>query len=375
MSRNTRTSRLMRGVAASIAAALLASPLLLVASAEARTPHGSLAQVILETHDVTGQPWNANLHGWWGHEGGKGDKGARPTFLSLDLSDGHGLVDDATTAAVHKALADGGDFSSMRVAFVPYSADGHLERPHVTKGETAGQAFAWFADLGVGSSMNGNTNANDFVSWVSNLAEYTKWWNAGRPVQGFTKNLNVLDISPSGLTHPSATPEGTSILNRWPAGTKISLVFYVSDGFDKAMPQMPTVKVGPDGRALTSWLTFETVASPTNPARTSGGYKVLTGAGTGPGVAARPRVAPTPAPSSGPSSGSTPSAAGGATGTSGKGSNGTSNSSFVSSLPGGKPTFFVLVLVLVAGGVALVTMRMRTAAGQGPGTPQRGDEN
>lgn len=358
MSRNTARSRLIRGAAAALAAAILTVPLMLT-SADATAPNGSNAEVILETRDVTGQPRNANLQGWWGHEGGTQDLGKRPTYLSLDASDGHGVVDDATTAALHRALHDGGDFGSLRVAFVPYSADGHNERPHVTKGENAGQAFAWFADLGFGTALNGNTNRNDGVRMVSTLSEYTKWWQAGRPVQGFTNKLGVLDIAANGQTQPSANPEGKSILDRWPAGTKISLVFYVSDGVDKRMPQIPTVKVGPDGRALTSWLTFETVASPTNSARTSGGYKVLTGAGTGPGVAAKPKAAPTSAQSPSAQPGGTASSPGTTT----TPASSKSNSGFASSVPGGAPTLVILALLLVAGGVFWVTTRLRTSRG------------
>lgn len=354
------THRLIHRLAtATAAAALLLVPASLVASAGATAPQGSNAEVILETKDVTGQPWNASLHGWWGHEGKADDSGSRPTFLSLDMSDGHGVVDNATMKAVHKALHDGGDFSSLRVAFVPYSADGHNERPHVTAGETAGQAFTWFADLGVGSGLNGTTNPNDFVSWVSTQTEYSKWWNAGRPVQGFSNKLGVLDVNTGAA---SANPQGKSILNRWPAGTKLSLVFYVSDGFDKAMPQEPTVKVGPDGRALTAWLTFKTVASPDHPVRTSGGYKVLTGAGTGPGVAAKPKAGPdtaNPNPDS-PSNGATPAPGTNPSGTpSGGAPTDRSSSGFTSSLPGGQPTFYVLLVLVVAAVVGGVTVAMR----------------
>jgi hypothetical protein len=364
MTDNTLLSRLTRrSTATLISAALLLAPAALLASADAKAPDGSRAEVLLETKDTTGQPWNASLQGWWGHEGAKNDSGKRPTFFSFDVSDGNGVVDAKTTDALHKTLDDAGDFGTLRVAWVPYSADGHNERPQVTKGENAGEVFQWFSDLGFGSALNGNTDKNDGVGWVSTLDEYSKWWKAGRPIQGFDNKLDVLDIANDSTTRESPTPEGKSVLNRWPAGTKISLVFYVSDGVDKAMPQVPTVKVGPDGRALTSWLTFETVASQTNVARTSGGYKVLTGQGTGPGVAAKPKAA-------GTTSGQ-PADAGASPGASGAGtddsvaaadhSSATSkdDGGLVGSLPGGAPTFWILLVMVIGAIVAGVTLRLR----------------
>jgi hypothetical protein len=347
-------SRLTRFARSLAVVGLLLGPVALAGPVGAVIPHGSRGQIILETRDVTGQPWNASLAGWWGHEGAKNDTGKRPTFPSLDLSDGHGVVDDATTAAVHKALGDGGDFSTLRVAFVPYSADGSNERPLVHKGENAGQAFAWFADLGVGTALNGTTNRDEVIAWISTLTEYTKWWNAGRPVQALGKNRQVFDIASDGSTHPSTTPQGMSILNRWPAGTKISLVFYVSDGVDPAMPQVPTVKVGKDGRAETAWMTFETVGSPTDPARTSAGYKVLTGAGTGPGVAARPKDAPTAAATPTPTAPTTPAATPASSSSTKHGFSG-----FTSSFPGGSPTFWVLLVLVVGAAAVGVTARLR----------------
>lgn len=357
--------RLVRLAAGMLAVAFLAAPVVLPSMAEAKAPDGSLAEVILETKDVTGQPFHASLDGWWGHEGGKQDAGLRPTYLSLDASDGKGVVDDATIAAVHKALDDGGSFDSLRVAFVPYSADGSNERPKVSKGESAGEAFEWFSDLGFGGALNGKRGKNDFVNWVSTADEYSKWWKAGRPVQAFTPQLKVVDVSNGGSSHSAAAPQGRSILNRWPAGTKISLVFYVSDGFAKDMPQVPTVKVGPDGRALTAWLTFETTASPTDPARTSAGYRVLTGAGTGP-EAARPKST-----SNGQDSGQTSNGqngdAGSTSGTAGSSDGSGSGSGddggldkLASALPGGRPTFYGLAGLVVLGAAAWITARMRS---------------
>jgi hypothetical protein len=347
-------------IAASTVALALAS-IALLAPADATTPPGSRAQVILETKNVTGQPYYASLHGWWGHEGGTKDTGVRATYLSLDASNGRGVVGNSTISALHKKLGDGGSFSSLRVAFVPYSADGHNERPQVTKGENAGKAFRWFSDLGFGSGLNGKKGANDFVTWVSTLGEYSKWWQAGRPVQGFTKQLKVLDIPGTGPATLSPTPEGASILNRWPAGTKISLVFYLSDGVDKAMRQVPTVRVGKDGRAMTSWLTFETVASPTDAVRTSGGYKVLTGAGTGPGPngAVKPTSTAT-GQSAGAQTGASTSASRQPVITSPKAAaDKTDDGGLMGSLPGGQPTAYTLLVLILAGIAGSATLALR----------------
>jgi len=218
-------SRLLHAAAAALACTALVVPAAFASAAYAEAPHGSRGEVILETKAASGQPFNASLHGWWGHEGTHQDLGVGPTYLSLDASDGRGVVSDAPFARLHQALGDGESFDSLRVAFVPASADGSTERPRVHAGENAGQAFRWFADLGFGGALNGRKNANDSVAWVSTLDEYTKWWRAGRPVQAFTDTLKILDVGSDGTTHPSAAPEGRSLLNRWPAGTRISLVF------------------------------------------------------------------------------------------------------------------------------------------------------
>jgi len=355
MYRKTLTSTL-RIAAATLTLAALAAP------ARAETPNGSGAQVILETKEASGQPYYAHLSGWWGHEGKSQDTGLGPTYLSLDASDGDGVVSDATIAKLHQALGDGGDFSSLRVAFVPYSADGSNERPTVHQGENAGQAFKWFADLGFGGALNGNRNPNDGVAVVSTLDEYTQWWRAGRPVQAFTNKLGVLDVAGDGHTTPSPTPQGKALLDRWPAGTKVSLVFYVSDGVDKQMPQVPTVKVGKDGRAMTAWLTFKTVASPTNSVRTSGGYQVLTGAGTGPQAAAKPRSTSTGQDAGGDKNDSKGDKAGSAAAAGSQVSaSDKDDAGLTGSLPGGKPTFYTLLIVLLGGAVAAVTFRLRAS--------------
>jgi len=129
---------------------------------------------------------------------------------------------------------------------------------------------------------------------------------------------------------------------------------------DKAMPQVPTVKVGPDGRAMTAWMTFQTVASPTHPARTSGGYRVLTGAGTGPDAAARPRSTAT-GQDSGSQAAAGPVARDAENASGASSTEGDADGGLTGSLPGGRPTFYLLLALLASGAVAGVTMRLRQA--------------
>jgi len=238
-------------------------------SATAEIPKGSAAEVIFETgsHGTIGDPGYAVVKGWWGREGGLH---TGPTFVSLNAADAKGVVTTASVAALHQALHDGGSFGNLRVAFVPASSDGSTERPVVHAGETAGQAFKWWSSLGMGTGIGGGKSPY-LGFFISTQKQWDKFWHAGRPVQAFNANLVLHDISDGSV---SAAPQGTSILNTWPAGTKISVVLYVSDGQSNELE--PIVKVGPDGRALTAWLTLRTIAQPGNPVRSSAGYQVLT---------------------------------------------------------------------------------------------------
>jgi hypothetical protein len=240
------------------------------ALAIAATPQGSSAEVIFETgkKGPIGDPGYAVVNGWWGHEG-RAKSGT--TYFSLNGADSQGVVTTSSIAALHRRLSDGGSFSKLRVAFVPASRDGSTERPRVHAGELAGEAFTWWTDMGVGSGIAGSRTANDSGTFVSTQQQWDKFWHAGRPVQAFDARLVLHDISNNAV---SVTPEGTSILNTWPAGTRISVVLYVSDGYNNELE--PRVKVGPDGRALSAWLTLQTVARPGDRVRTSAGYRVLT---------------------------------------------------------------------------------------------------
>lgn len=238
-------------------------------AASAAVPKGSAAEVMFETgtKGPLGDPGYAVVKGWWGHEGGFH---TGSTYVSLNAADSHHVVTTESLAALHKAVSDGGSFRSLRVAFVLASKDGSTERPFVHAGETAGEAFKWWTDMGMGSGVGGGKSSYN-GSFVSTQQQWDKFWHAGRPVQAFDSKLVLHDVSNNAV---SATPQGTSILNTWPAGTKVSVVLYVSDGYNNELE--PKVKVGPDGRALASWLTLRTVAKPGDPVRSSAGYEVLT---------------------------------------------------------------------------------------------------
>lgn len=239
-------------------------------SASATTPHGSAAEVMFET-GVKGplaDPGYAIVAGWWGHEGST-HQGT--TYFSLNGAGTDGVVSTVSIASLHQALGDGGSFENLRVAFVPASSDGSTERPRVHAGEVAGDAFPWFTDMGMGSGVAGSSGSTDYGTFVSTQKQWDAFWRQGRLVQAFDSRLVLHDISNGAV---STAPEGTSILSTWPAGTKISVVLYVSDGYNNELE--PTVKVGPDGRAIAAWMTIRTVAKPGDPLRTSAGYQVLT---------------------------------------------------------------------------------------------------
>ncbi|BBH16982.1 hypothetical protein Back2_12690 [Nocardioides baekrokdamisoli] len=266
-------------------------------SADAAAPHGSAAEVIFETgaKGPLADPGYAIVGGWWGHEGAA-HTGA--TYFSLNGAGGTGVVNTASIAALHQALDDGGSFENLRVAFVPASADGSTERPLVHKGEVAGDAFQWWTDMGMGSGVAGSGGPTDYGTFISTQTQWDAFWRQGRPVQAFDSHLVLHDVATGSV---STAPEGTSILNAWPAGTKISVVLYASDGYNGSLE--PTVKVGPDGRAVSAWLTIRTLARPGDPVRTSAGYQVLT-ASPGEGdklVGGMPPAAATYDPSAGDS--------------------------------------------------------------------------
>ncbi|MGN6722999.1 MAG: Ig-like domain repeat protein, partial [Marmoricola sp.] len=231
---------------------------------------------------------NAISNGWWGHEG------AGKTGTSMFSLDGLGSAvappTSATLAAQLAKIGPDATPSNLHVAFVLTSADGSAEKPTITAGETVGQAFQWFDASGVGHSIAGNNQSNDYVDAVSTETSYNGWFNAGQKPYGFDDSLVAHDAADPG-DPVSAHPIGTSILNTWPAGTHVSLVYYVSTSNNAN--NEPIVTRGSDGKAETAWMPFTTVAMPTDHSRdplgstfpssydtvrTSAGYAVAGGA-------------------------------------------------------------------------------------------------
>lgn len=336
-----------------------------VQGATAAIPHGSRAEVIIETgtKGPIGDPGYAVVKGWWGHEGGHH---TGTTYFSLNAADSHGVVTYASVAALHHALLDGGSFGSIRVAFVPFSSDGSNERPVVHAGEPAGDAFKWWSDMGMGSGVGGSNSATADGAFISTQQQWDKFWQAGRPVQAFDKNLVLHDVSSGAV---SRTPEGTSILNTWPAGTKISVVLYVSSGYSKELE--PLVKVGPDGRALTAWMTIRTVAKPGDPTASSAGYQVLTASpgegdklvnGLPPaGAQYDPKSSDSATAGASPSAGASASTSAGPAAASAQ--NGTSSAAQSSSGSSASWIVIVLVVVVIAAGALAYVIRRRLANG------------
>lgn len=229
------------------------------ATAEAYAPPGSPLEVFVST-DGNSSLSAAVQNGWWGHEGGSGGTGTGTSYLDLDAS-------DLTALDNLFGLADLGN---IRVAFVPSSADGSAEHPTVTVGETIDQAYPYFMDAGFGTAFSGSSAANDSVAVVSTGSEFDAWWAAGQPVQGFDSSLVSHDVTAPGEP-VSAAPRGKSILNRWPSGTHLSMVFVQTTGAINAGGK-PILKVGSDGHAITSYMKFTTAAKPGDAIRTSAGY-------------------------------------------------------------------------------------------------------
>lgn len=245
-------------------AAAVAVPLALVAftavPAQAFKPAGSPAELMFES-SVSGNLNNAIQHGWFGHEGNAAaPTGTNPTVLSADYTSGQ----------LQAAFTNPDD--NLRVVFVPQTSSGASEHPVATTGQTVDQVFgpnARFADQGLFAGLNGTGNANDSVLTVSTGAEFDAWFGAGQPLQGYNNNLQLIDIGPNTV---SATPQGKSVLDAWPAGTQLSMVFYETNGsYTNGKPQ---VLAGADGHAKTAWLNFTTVGSPSSALRTSAGYNV-----------------------------------------------------------------------------------------------------
>jgi hypothetical protein len=249
-----RTLAGLAGLALPLGAMWAAAP------ANAHPAPGSPIEVFTDT-TLSSTVSDAIQNGWWGHEGAPSNgTGTGTTFLDLDGSD---------LTALGNVFPDLGN---IRVAFVPTSPTGTTEHPVASAGQTVDQVFganSWFLDGGFGTSLSGNTNPNDSVAVISTGAEFDAWFQAGQPVQGFDNSLVLHDVTAPG-TPVSTAPQGKSLLNRWPAGTSISMVFYESTGANSN--GKPVVQVGADGHAMTAYMPFTTVAKPGDAVRTSAGY-------------------------------------------------------------------------------------------------------
>lgn len=272
-----RSRRLAVGVAAALATGLALAANPIAGPANAANPAGSLVELFVESPTFTANPTNAIASGWWGHEGGTGPAGAGPSILSLAGVDGSGQITQASQDALLAALGTD-NFDDIGYAVVPYTANGSNERPAITPGENAAEAFQWVVRgaSGWGASLNGSAAANDSVTKVSTLAQLTAWVNATRPLQGFDNNLVLHDLA-DPANPVSVAPEGKSILNAWPAGTQLSLVAYVTTGAGDPdlQNEVPLVEADGTGHAKTAWMPFTTVASPTSALRTSAGYSLI----------------------------------------------------------------------------------------------------
>ncbi|MCW2854416.1 MAG: Ig domain protein [Marmoricola sp.] len=283
-----RHAKLVAGTAAcAVAATVLGLTSPAVAAPASPVP------VLVETGGFTADPVNAITTGWWGHEG------AGRTGTSVFSVDGKGSAGSTTSQTLAAQLAKIGPDATvgdLHVAFVVTSADGSAEKPAVSAGETVGQAFTWFDAATLGGSEAGNASSNDYVDALSTETSYNAWFNAGQLTYGFDDNLVAHDATQPGNPVSGAHAIGTSILNTWPTGTNVSMVYYVSTTTNAN--NEPIVTVGPDGHAETAWMTFTTAGLPSDhsrdpvgssfPAsydsvRTSAGY-VVAGAAVAPTV-------------------------------------------------------------------------------------------
>jgi Bacterial Ig-like domain (group 3) len=266
--RTQSPSRTLTRRRAAAALATFAIPLGMLATttapAEAYAAPGSPLESFIDTTGNS-DPADAIQNGWWGHEGAPNDgTGTLTSFLDMD----------GTNTAALFAVFPAAELGNIRVAFVPTSAglSGANEKPVATAGQTVDQVFgsnSWFMDAGFGTALSGNTNPNDSVGTISTPAEFNAWFAAGQPLQGYDNNLVLHDVSAPG-NPVSTAPQGKSILNRWPANTDISMVFYLSTGV--STNGKPVVKVGGDGKAITAYMPFTTRAKPGDATRSSAGY-------------------------------------------------------------------------------------------------------
>lgn len=181
-------------------------------------------------------------------------------WLGVNLYLAAGTTQEALGCAASDTLAE---------AIVATTADGSAERPVIPDDHTEmSSAFTW------------TTPANATSSGASSAVE-------GDAINGLQAFTTV--YTHAGWT---ASPQEAAgqIWTMWPAGTALSLVL-VCVTPDQATGEY-IVRRGADGHALTSWVTFLTVASPTRPAQTSAGWQIVSPK-TVPGLAVDATFVPT----------------------------------------------------------------------------------
>ncbi|MGN6723503.1 MAG: beta strand repeat-containing protein [Marmoricola sp.] len=245
----TPLMRRRRIVAGALALAIPTAILATATTANAYAPTPGAAEIILEAGSLTGAGANALPSGWWGHEG---SAHSQSTYFSLNTT-------GSTLAATLAKIGPDATASNLHTAFVVNPTTANV-KPAITAGETVGQAYQWFDASGFGHSLAGNTQQNDYVDAVSTEASYNAWFNAGQPVYGFDNNLNAIDAAAPGAPLSGSHAIGKSILNNWPAGTQIGVVYYVSNANNAN--NEPIVLADSTGHAEAAYVPLTTVALP-----------------------------------------------------------------------------------------------------------------
>lgn len=149
-----------------------------------------------------------------------------------------------------KTLMCGPEADGMGSAFVPASEDpvtrGSAERPHIAAGTPPWETFKYLFTDTPGAVYGGITN-NDLAS-----REYVEAALGGDP-----------------------SPEPVPFFRAFPADTLVSLVIYCTKGKDPVADVFAQPMVDAEGYAISTWMTFRTVASTEDPAQTSAGFKIV----------------------------------------------------------------------------------------------------
>lgn len=245
----TPLMRRRRIVAGALALAIPTAIFATASTANAYAPTPGAAEIILEAGSLTGSGANALPSGWWGHEGASHNLS---TYFSLNTT-------GSTLAQTLAKIGPDATASNLHTAFVVNPTSSNV-KPAITAGETVGQAYQYFDASGFGHSLAGNTQTNDYVDAISTEASYNAWFNAGQPVYGFNDQLQAIDAAAPGAPLSGSHAIGTSILNTWPAGTQIGVVYYVSNANNAN--NEPIVLADSTGHAEAAYVPLTTVALP-----------------------------------------------------------------------------------------------------------------